>query len=174
MKETVFISQTAILIFLGIVIVFGIKEKKNVFELFICGCYDGAKVVWEIFPTLLALIISVGMLNSSGIMEVIGKILYPILKIFRIQKEIIPLILLRPISGSTTTAIATSIMKKYGTDSKIGMITSTIMGATETTIYVVALYCSKVKIKDVKEVVFIGLLADFIGIIVSVFFYNYF
>jgi spore maturation protein B len=75
--------------------------------------------------------------------------------------------LLRPISGSTTTAIATSIMKQYGVDSSVGLIASCIMGATETTIYVVSIYSSKVKIKDVKEVIIIGLIADFIGICAS-------
>lgn len=173
MNFVVFLSQTAILIFLAIVIIFGLKEKKNLFELFISGCYDGVKVVWELFPTLLALLVSVGMLSSSGVIDCIGNFLYPFFRLYKIEKELIPLILLRPISGSTTTAIATNIMNNCGVDSKIGMIASTIMGATETTIYVVALYTSKIKIKDVKEVIFIGLLADFIGILVSVMIYNF-
>lgn len=172
MKFIIFLSQTAILIFLGIVVIFGLKERKNLFELFIKGCYDGVKVVWDLFPTLLALVVSVGMLSSSGVVDWLGNFLSPIFKVFRIEKELIPLVLLRPISGSTTTAVATDIMKNYGADSKIGLITSTIMGATETTIYVVALYSSKVKIKNVKEVIFIGLLADFIGICVSVLLYS--
>lgn len=171
MNFVVFISQTAILIFLGIVVIFGLKEKKNLFELFVSGCYDGLKVVWELFPTLLALMVSVGMLSSSGVIDCIGNFLYPVFKIFKIERQLIPLILLRPISGSTTTAIATNIMSNCGVDSKIGLIASTIMGATETTIYVVALYTSKIKIKDVKEVILIGLLADFIGICVSVLIY---
>ena len=86
---------------------------------------------------------------------------------FKIKKELAPLILIRPISGSTTTAVATSLMKQYGVDSEIGLIASCIMGATETTIYVVSIYSSKVMIKDVKEVIIIGLIGDFIGIIAS-------
>ena len=167
-----FFSETAILVFLGVIIVYGLKEKKNLFELFIEGCYDGAKVIWELFPTLLALIVSVSMLSSSGIISLASDFLYPFFKLFKIEKELIPLILLRPISGSTTTAIATDIMKNVGVDSKIGLIASTIMGATETTIYVVALYTSKIKIKNVKEAILIGLLADFLGICVSVMIYN--
>ncbi len=172
MNLIMFFSETAILVFLGVIIIYGLKEKKNLFELFIEGCYDGVKVIWELFPTLLALIVSVSMLSSSGIISLASDFLYPFFKLFKIEKEIIPLILLRPISGSTTTAIATDIMKNVGVDSKIGLIASTIMGATETTIYVVALYTSKIKIKNVKEAILIGLLADFLGICVSVMIYN--
>lgn len=172
MSIIIFISEIAILVFLGIVISFGLKEKKNIFELFIAGCYDGAKVVWYMFPTLLGLLVAVGMLNASGVVGFIGNILCPVFNFFKIPKELITLILLRPVSASTTTAVATNIMSSYGPDSKIGLIASTIMGATETTIYVVALYTSKIKIKNVKEVIYIGLLADFIGVCVSVFIYS--
>ena len=75
--------------------------------------------------------------------------------------------MLRPISGSTTIAVATNLMERYGVDSEIGLISSCIMGATETTIYVVSIYSAKVKIKNVKEVIIIGLMADFVGIIAS-------
>lgn len=112
------------------------------------------------------------MLRGSGVFDFLARIIGPILEFFNIPKELVSLVLLRPISGSTTTAVATDIMRTYGVDSNIGLMASTIMGATETTIYVIALYTSKIKIKNVKEVLFIGLLADFIGICVSVLIYN--
>ena len=128
-------------------------------------------MVWGLFPTLLALLVAVGMLSSSGVIDILGKLLYPLFKMINISKELIPLVLLRPISGSTTTAIATDIMRNCGVDSNIGLIASTIMGSTETTIYVIALYTSKIKIKNIKEVLLIGLLADFVGICMSVLIY---
>ena len=167
MKFIEYISKSAILFFIFIVITFGVKEKKNIFELFLEGVIDGEKIVIGIFPTLLALIVAVGMLKASGIIEIISRIIEPVLNIFMINKELAPLILLRPISGSTTTAIATNLMESYGVDSNIGLISSCIMGATETTIYVVSIYSSKIKVKNVKEVIIIGLIADFIGIISS-------
>ncbi len=167
MKFVEYFSKVAIIIFIFIVILYGIKENKNIFNLFLQGVIEGEKIVLNLFPTLLALIVAVGMLKASGVIEIISDFISPLLKIFKINTELAPLILLRPISGSTTTAIATSIMKQYGPDSNIGMIASCIMGATETTIYVVSIYSSKVKIKDVKEVIIIGLIADFIGIISS-------
>ena len=162
-----YFSKTAIMFFILIVILFGLIEKKNIFNLFIKGVIEGEKIVIDLFPTLLALIVAVGMLNASGVIENISNFISPILGFFKINKELAPLIILRPISGSTTTAIATTLMKYYGVDSNIGLISSCIMGATETTIYVVSIYSSKVKVKDVKEVIIIGLIADFIGIIAS-------
>jgi spore maturation protein B len=164
MKFVEYFSGTAILFFIFIVVFFGVIEKKNVFGLFLDGVIEGEKIVIQLFPTLLALLVAVGMLNASGVINKIADFIKPILDIFNIDSRLAPLILVRPISGSTTTAMATSIMKQYGVDSSVGLISSCIMGATETTIYVVSIYSSKVKIKDVKEVIIIGLIADFIGI----------
>lgn len=172
MKFIEYISKTAIIIFILIVILYGIKEKKNIFNLFLQGVVEGEKLVIGLFPTLLALIVAVGMLNASGVINIVSDSIAPILNFFNINKVLAPLIVLRPISGSTTTAVATTIMQQYGVDSDVGLIASCIMGATETTIYVASIYSSKVKIKDIKEVIIIGLIADFIGILSSVFAYN--
>ena len=162
-----FLCNTSILFFILITILYGIIERKNVLELFFKGVIEGEKIVIGLFPTLLALIVAVGMLNSSGIINFIADLISPIFNIFKIQKELFPLILTRPISGSTTTAVATELMKNYGVDSKIGLIASTIMGSTETTIYVASIYSSKIKVKNIKEVIIIGLIADFIEILMS-------
>ena len=167
MRIIEYFSQIAIIIFIFIVIIFGIKDKKNIFNYFLEGVIEGEKMVIQLFPTLLALLVAVGMLNASGIINKLSEIVAPILKLFSINKELAPLILLRPISGSTTTAIATDLMSRYGVDSNIGLISACIMGATETTIYVVSIYSSKINVKNVKEVLIIGLITDFIGIIVS-------
>ena len=172
MKFIEYFSNTAIIIFILIVVLYGIKEKKNIFNLFLQGVIEGEKIVINLFPTLLALIVAVGMLSASGFTEIVSKLIEPVLNLFKISKELAPLIILRPISGSTTTAVATSLMQNYGVDSSIGLIASCIMGATETTIYMVSIYSSKVKIKDVKEVIIIGLIADFIGICASVMAFN--
>lgn len=167
-----YISNIAIVFFILIIFIYGLKEKKNLFELFVEGAVQGIRLVYELFPTLLALIVAVGMFKASGILDLISRIISPIFNIFGIDENLISLILVRPISGSTTTAMATNIMKEFGVDSNLGIISSCIMGATETTIYVATLYSSKVKIKNIKEVICIGLIVDFIGIMCSVFAYN--
>lgn len=167
MKIIDFFSSTAILFFILITIFFGIIEKKNILELFLKGVLDGEKIVVELFPTLLALIVAVGMLNASGFINFLANLINPIFCLFKLDKELISLILIRPISGSTTTAVATELMQRYGVDSKIGLISSCIMGSTETTIYVASIYSSKIKVKNIKEVIVIGLIADFIGVLMS-------
>ena len=172
MKFIEYFSNSAIIIFILITFIYGLKENKNLFNLFLEGVVNGIKLVYELFPILLALIVSVEMLKASEVFDIISDLIVPIFNVFRIDKELISLILVRPISGSTTTAMATSIMKEFGVDSRLGLISSCIMGATETTIYVATLYASKVKIKNIKEVIVIGLLVDLIGIIASIFAYN--
>lgn len=172
MKIIEYFANYAVLIFLFLVIIIGLKEKKDIFDLFINGVEDGAKVVFKLFPTLLGLMVAVAMLGESEILNTISNIFSPIFKSIGINPNLTPLILLRPISGSTTTAIATELMKKFGPDGEIGLIASTIMGSTETTIFVAAMYGASVKIKNVKEVIIIGIIGDIIGITSSIIAYN--
>ena len=92
----------------------------------------------------------------------------PITNIFHIPGEIMPLAIIRPISGSASTAIATDIMTKFGVDSHIGLIASTLMGSTETTFYTIAIYTSCVGIKKIKFVLAASLLGDLAGMLISV------
>ena len=172
MRIIEYFSNYAILIFLLITIMVGLKEKKNIFDLFIKGAEEGGKIAIKLFPTFLGLMVAVSMLSNSKVLEAITNILSPIFKVIGVNEQLTPLIVLRPISGSTTMAIANELMTKFGPDGEIGLIASTIMGATETTIFVAALYSSAVKIKDIKEVIIIGLIGDFIGIMTSILAYN--
>ena len=153
---------------IGFIITYAILEKKNVFEIFIKGVIEGEKLVIGLFPTWLGLFVAIGMLKASGIIDFLVEKVYVIVKSFFMYKEVLPLIFLRPISGSTATAMGIEIMKNYGVDTDIGLLTSCIMGSTETTIYVVALYGSKLKNKNLKPVLIIGLVADFLCIVFSV------
>ena len=168
MKFVQFFCSSAMVFFIIFVISFAIIEKKNVFKIFQEGVVEGEKLVWNLIPTWIGLFVAVGMLRASGIMDFLSEKLYIILKNIFLFKEIIPLILLRPISGSTATAIGIEIMKNSGVDSDIGMLTSCIMGSTETTIYVVALYTAKLGQKNIKPVLIIGLIADFLCVIFSI------
>ena len=172
MRFISYLSSISITLFVFIVICYGLIEKKNVFELFIKGVIDGEKMVFDLFPVLLGLFVAVGMLNKSGFIDFLANLFSPIFYFFKIEKKLAPLIILRPISGSTTTAVATSLMNQYGVDSKIGLISSCIMGSTETTIYVATIYCSKIEVKRIKEILIIGLMADFIGILMSCLAFN--
>lgn len=126
----------------------------------------------NIFPTLIGIFLAIGALRSSGILDAMIQLLTPFLNLFHIPAQIMPLALLRPISGSASMAVATDIMTAYGVDSKIGYIASTIMGSTETTFYTIAIYTSVVGVKKIRFVLAAALIADFIGILTSIFIFN--
>ena len=155
-----YISSSAIPITILIVLIFGLYEKKNVFDSFLEGAKEGISIVIKIFPTLIGLFVAIGCLRTSGILDAIISFCSPVTKLLKIPSEIMPLAFLRPISGSGSMAIATEIMSKYGVDSQIGLIASTIMGATETTIYTIAIYTSAVGIKKTRFVLLASLIGD--------------
>ena len=163
-----YISNIAMPVMIVIILLYGLIERKNVFDIFLKGAKDGCNMVINIFPTLIGLFLAIQALSSSGILDFLINLLTPILNILNIPTEILPLAILRPISGSGSMAIATEIMKRVGVDSLIGLITATIMGSTETTLYTIAVYTSSVKIKKTRFVLFASLCADAVGIIASV------
>lgn len=167
-----YISNIAVPFTILFIIVYGVIEKNKVFDNFLEGAIEGTKILYNIFPTLLGLFLSINVLRESGVIDAIIHFVSPALVLFKIPSEILPLALLRPISGSASMAVATDIMTKYGVDSFIGLITSTIMGSTETTLYTIALYTSAVGIKKTRFVLYAALLADLVGMVVSVVFWQ--
>lgn len=163
-----FISNLAMPAIILLIVGYGFISKSKVFDMFLDGAKEGLETVFTIFPTLVGLFVAIGALRSSGIIDLIVNFLTPFLSIMNFPSEIMPLALLRPISGSSSIAVATDIMKNYGVDSIIGVIASTIMGSTETTLYTIAVYTSCVKIKKTRFVLAASLIADFVGIVTSV------
>ena len=163
-----YLSASAIPIVILIIIIYGLFEKKKVYDIFLDGAKDGIKIVLKLFPTLIGIFVAVGVLRTSGILDLIVKFVSPITNLLNIPSEIMPLALLRPISGSASIGVAVDIMQKYGTDTFIGLVTSTIMGSTETTLYAIAVYTSCVGIKKTRFVLAAALLADIAGMISSV------
>mgnify|MGYP003025790048 FL=1 len=147
---------------------YGVIERKKVFDIFLEGAKEGISVVFNIFPTLVGLFVAIGALRSSGIIDLIVNFLTPVLNVVNFPTEILPLAIIRPISGSSSIAVATDIMNTFGVDTNIGLIASVIMGSTETTIYTIAVYTSSVGIKKTRFVLWASLIADFVGIVTSV------
>ena len=168
MKFIFFISNIAMPMIILIIVIYGMKERKNVFDIFLDGAKEGIKITFNIFPTLIGLFVAIGALKSSGIFDLINYIVSPILNIIHFPSELMPLAILRPISGSGSIAIATELMRNYGVDSNLGKIASTIMGSTETTLYTIAVYTSCIKVKKTRHILLAALCADLVGIITSV------
>lgn len=168
MKFIEFFSNLAMPLMIIIIVLYGVIERKKVFDIFLDGAKEGIGVVFNIFPTLVGLFVAIGALRSSGIIDLIVNFFTPIFNFVNFPTEILPLALIRPISGSSSIAVATDIMKNFGVDSKIGLMASVIMGSTETTVYTIAVYTSSVGIKKTRFVLWAALFADFVGIVTSV------
>ena len=163
-----YISSAAIPTVILIILLYGVAEKNKVYDTFLEGAKDGIEIVFKLFPTLVGIFLAISALRQSGIMDLIIKLISPITNLLKIPNQILPLAMLRPISGSASMAVAVDIMQKYGVDTTIGLITSTIMGSTETTLYTIAVYTSCVGVKKTRFVLFAALIADFVGMITSV------
>ena len=163
-----FVSNLAMPLMILMIVIYGLVEKNKVFDDFIEGAKEGIEIVLSILPTLIGLFVAIGALRNSGILDIIIRFITPLLNVIHLPSEIMPLAMLRPISGSGSIAVATDLMKNYGVDSTIGMMASTIMGSTETTLYTIAIYTSCVKIKKTRFVLLASLVADIVGILVSV------
>ncbi len=172
MKYIDYLSTSAMPVIILLIVLYAVLEKNKIFDTFLIGAKEGLEIVLKIFPTLVGLFVAIGLLRNSGILDLIINIIKPIIVLLNIPSEIMPLAMLRPISGSASIAVATDIMKKYGVDSRIGLIASTIMGSTETTLYTIAIYTGSVGIKNTRFVLWAALLADLIGILASVFIWN--
>ena len=168
LKIISFVSNLAMPMIILLIVTYGLKEKNKVFDTFLVGAKEGIETTIKIFPTLIGLFVAIGALRASGILDFITHMSAPILNIIKFPSELMPLALLRPVSGSGSVAIATDIMKNFGVDTAIGRMASTIMGSTETTLYTIAIYTSCIKVKKTRGILIAALTADIVGMIVSV------
>ena len=162
-----YISVYAIPVFIVSFIVFGLIRKVNVYECFVEGAKSGIESMFGIIAPLVGLMVAISMFRESGALEIIAKALSPILSYVGLPAEVLPLSILRPISGSASLALVTDIFKTYGPDSQIGKIASVMMGSTETTFYTIAVYFGAVGIKNTRHTIPSALSADLTGIIFS-------
>lgn len=136
-----------------------------VYEKFCAGAKSGIEVALSIFPFLLGMLVAINMFKVSGAMDLLVEFLAPVGDFFGLPAEILPLAVMRPISGNGALAITADILEVYGVDSFIGILASSICGSTDTTLYVLAIYFGSVGISAHRHGLFVGLIADFSAII---------
>lgn len=166
MQIGVFALPLAIVLIIGT----GLVRRVPVFDVFVEGAKDGLQTAVRILPALIALITAVGMLRASGGLEFICSLLEPFGKLMGFPMEVLPLAMIRPISGSGATALFNDILKSTGADSFAGRVASVMMGSTETTFYTVALYYGAANIRDTRHTIPAALSADFTGFLLSALF----
>ena len=155
------------LLVLGVVL-YGIIKKVDVYDVFIEGAKEGINIGISIFPYMLGMILGINILLKSNFLDVIFNFLKPLFDFIDIPIDILPMALLRPVSGSAALSILNNILTNFGPDSFIGRLASTIQGSTDTTIYILTLYFGTVNIKKIRYSLWAGLIADLGGIVASI------
>lgn len=149
-------------------LIVGVIKKVDIYSAFVNGAKDSLKTALNIFPAIVTLMIAIGIFRTSGLLDFTTGLFSPILNFINVPKEILPIAILRPMSGSGGLAMLTDIIKNYGPDSKIGVMASVICGSTETTFYTVAVYFGSVGITNVRHTIKCALLADLVSIIMGI------
>lgn len=154
--------------FLLIVLLVATWKRLPTYELFVEGGKEGIRMAFSLLPFLVGMIVSISILRSSGALDAFIELLTPYLTAVGLPPEILPLALVRPISGTAALGMTTELIEMYGPDSFIGRLASTMQGSTDTTLYVITVYFGAVGIKKMGNALRVGLLADIIGIIASI------
>jgi len=161
------ISNYVIPIVVLFVLFYAIIKKVNIYDVFIEGAKESFDMVLKLFPCLLAMILAVNIFLKSDIVNFFSFISF-------IPNKIIPMIIMRPISGTSSLAVLTNIYELFGPDSSLGLMGSFIQGTTDTTFYVITLYFGSIGIKKIKYALWAGLFADLVSIVISVLVVNLF
>lgn len=146
---------------------YGMIKKVDVFEEFLQGARENLKIGFQILPALIALMTAVGMFKASGALELLTGFLSPVTDFLRFPSECVPLVMLRPVSGSGALAVYEKIISSVSPDSYAGRVASVLMGSTETTFYTMAVYFSVTKVKKTRHTLFCAMIADVTGFLVS-------
>ncbi|HZJ83374.1 MAG TPA: nucleoside recognition domain-containing protein [Clostridia bacterium] len=162
------ISVIAIPAFIFFVLGYGHIKKINVYETFIEGAKEGLATVVRIFPYMVAMFVAIGIFRSSGAMGIFVKLLLPLTRLLGIPGDMLPLALMRPISGIASSGMLAELFKTHSPDSFIGRAASTMMGSTETIFYTLSIYFGAVGIKKIRYTLWGALLADLAGLIASI------
>ena len=151
-----------------VVLVWGIAKKIPVYETFIDGAKDGLKVSVDILPYLIAIIVAVSMLRASGFFEIAQQLLGGLLTWLKIPVDVLPVMFIRSLSGSAVLGLFSEIAHNFGPDSYVTKLTAIMVGSSETTFYVLAVYFGAVGVKKFRHALLAGILADIIGIVTAI------
>ena len=152
-----------------VILVYGIKKKVAIYDVFIDGAKDGLKTCMEILPFIIGIFIAIEALTSSGAMDFIEHISQPFFNLLGIPKELISVIFLRPVSGSGSLVVVEKVMEETGPDSFIGRAASVMVGSCETVFYVLALYFGVTAVKKMRHAFTAGIIGYIAGVIASVY-----
>ena len=153
--------------FILIAITYAHFKGVKVFDTFVEGAKEGFSTAVSLIPFLVAMLVAIGLFRQSGAMDLLASLLMPVLSHFNIPPDILPLAVMRPVSGSSALAITTELLQSKGPDSFVGRLASTLQGSTDTTLFVITVYFGSVGIRKARHALPVGLLADVAGFIAA-------
>jgi spore maturation protein B len=166
------ISTLAIPALVVFIVIYGAIKKVKIYEAFVEGAKEGFNVGVRIIPYLVAMLVAIGIFRAGGAMEILSSFLSPVTKFIGMPPEALPMAIMRPLSGSGAMGVISDIFKTHGPDSLLGRMVSVMMGSGETTFYVLAVYFGSVGISKSRQAVPAGIVADIVGILMSVWLTN--
>lgn len=162
------LTGSIIPLILLVIICYGMWKGRKVYEWFIEGAKEGLQVCIRIFPPLLAMLIAVRIFKDARLLDLLNNTLAPLVNLIGLPKELIPLVLIKPLSGSGALGIFTEIINSVGPDTRTGLIASVIMGTTETIFYTVTVYFGAVGVKKIRHTLWAAIMADMTAIIMAI------
>ena len=161
------ITDLLVPVLLCAVCCYALAGKRDVYTLMVTGAAEGLQTLKTIFPTLVVLLSCIHTLRASGAVDVLTRLLTPFCRSIGIAPETVPLVLIRPISGSAALAVGSELISFYGPDSPIGRTAAVMLGSTETTFYTISVYFGAAKIKKTRYTILAALTADLVGFIMA-------
>lgn len=164
----VYVSNFIVPLIIILIVTYGVLEKVKVYDEFVNGAREGLVTVVKIMPTLVGLMVAVGVLRASGFLEFLSEQIGKVTDYMGFPSQLVPITIVRLFSSSAATGLVLDIFKEYGTDSRIGLIASIMMCCTETVFYTMSVYFMAAKVKKTRYTLTGALLATLAGIVVSV------
>ncbi len=155
-------------VFIAAAVIFGLVKRVPIFEAFSAGAKEGINTLLNIAPTMVGLIVAVNMLKASGAIGMLCGWITPLAEQLGFPSEIVPMVLLRPVSGGGATALLTGIYSDCGPDSFAGEVASVLAGSTETTFYAIAVYYGSINVRKIRHTLIAALSADFTAAVMAV------
>jgi spore maturation protein B len=162
------VSLGFIPVLIGFILLYGTIKQIPTYESFVEGGKEGIKIAVSIIPFLVGMLVAITVFRASGALEALMNWIRPAMEAIGVPAEIVPLILIRPISGTAALGMTSDLIGVYGPDSFIGRLASVLQGSTDTTFYVLTVYFGAVGIKKMGDALKVGLLADVVGIIAAI------
>ncbi|GGF09014.1 spore maturation protein B [Halobacillus andaensis] len=151
-----------------IILVTATIKRVPAYEVFVEGSKEGIQLAISLLPFLLGMMVSIAIFQASGAMDAVLSIFKPLMMMLGVPEQILPLAMIRPISGTAALSMTTELIRTFGPDSLIGQMASVMQGSTDTTLYIITVYFGAVGIRKMGDALKVGLLADLVGIIASI------